>query len=390
MFILWTNRFVRFGLLFCWIIAMMSCAKTPQAPTTTTDANILLKASSNISSPADLKARFEQLATILAQRAPQITNKLIGTAEGEMPFDDLHLDADLPRKFVMTDGRVLATTLERAQPCRITPSSKASAIIFAPDPDRFQRDEESHICKGWLVKNGSITAVTFTLEEYVKDFANTPLYLVGYQERRVEQAQPLHKSLSPPGYWLGCRKIHMKNDLDSWSNEECEVYLKLPGASRYNYETNWLFNGVDRYDAAGRFSYFPDVNNTSTIYTENDRPILFEIISQSQSWVAIEDDDGAGKHHSNYYGPPPVPSLPGPFYYKDVVVDVQYANFSASWGTTRQFQYWWYAQGINDDDIWTSGCYENFDLNWNPPLNTDQFYSLNGNEFWVQKVNFPD
>jgi hypothetical protein len=290
----------------------------------------------------------------------------------------------------MSGGRTLETTLERAQPCQVTPKSKTAPIFFAPDPDRFQGDDENHICKGWRVENGNITPAAFTLDEYVNNLSHVPLYLVGYRERPNVLLQSLAKSskTATAGDWVACYKIHMKKDQDFWSNEECEVYTEpLAGtSSRYNYDTNFLFNDTYRTDAAGRQPFFPDVNSTNTIYYCYDLPFFFQLTAQSQGWVAIEDDDNAGRHHSNYYGPPPVPTLPGPYYYKDVGVDVHHANGAKTWGTVRSFQYWRYAQGINDDDIWTSGCYEDFNTSWSVPNNVEVWYALNGNEFWMKKI----
>ncbi len=206
-----------------------------------------------------------------------------------MPFVELNLDADLPRSFSTPDGRILEATLERAQPCQVMPSNSTSKIIFAPDPDRFLRDDEAYIVKGLLVDHGSITPISFTLDDYVKRFANVPLYLVGYQDRTpIAQENSLKKTTS--GLYLACHKLHMKKDLDSGSNEECEVYTLSPGQTRYNMTTSLKFDGIGKPDAAGRSVYFPDVNMTSSIYTAVDRPAFFLLQSQAQGWVAIEDD----------------------------------------------------------------------------------------------------
>lgn len=193
--------------------------------------------------------------------------------------------------------------------------------------------------KAGMFKNGSVTAVSFTLDEYINNLSSIPLYLVGYRERPLKQTKSLMKgsSVTELGYWLACRRIHMKQDQDPWSNEECEVYTG--SASGYNYSTNLLFNGTYRYDAANRSVLFPDVNNTSSIYYAYGLPYFFQLTTQNQGWAAIEDDDDAGTHHSSYYGPPPVPTLPGPFYYKDVAVDVCHPDWNVDWGTVRTFHY---------------------------------------------------
>jgi hypothetical protein len=282
----------------------------------------------------------------------------------------------------------LEATLERAQPCQVMPSNSTSKIIFAPDPDRFLRDDEAYIVKGLLVDRGSITPISFALDDYVKRFANVPLYLVGYQDRTpIAQSNSLLKTAA--ALYLACHKIHMKKDLDWGSNEECEVYTSPPGQTRYNMTTGLLFDGIGKYDAAGRYVYFPDVNTTSSIYTASQIPAFFSLQSQAQGWVAIEDDQTAGTHNRNWFlpGPPTCTYCPLIF---SAAVTVCYPNWSVV-STVREF-WCWYSGPINSDDVWQDGCYEGFDTTWDAtqPQNqdSDYWYSLNDNEFWVQATDY--
>jgi hypothetical protein len=236
------------------ILVLTHCSKNPQSPATLTNSNGLSKTSLVRFTGMDLKAEFEELATLLAQRAPRVIEKIMAIDKLEALFSELDLDAELPRLFVMGDGRILETTLERAQPCKVTPTSFNSPIIFAPDPDRFQRDEENHICTGWQVENGKITLVSFTLDEYVNSFSKIPLYLVGYREqpKDMKASTPFAQTgLSPKSsvstaasgdIYVACHKIHMKKDHDPWSNEETQVFTKPPGGSQYNFLTGLIFS----------------------------------------------------------------------------------------------------------------------------------------------------
>jgi hypothetical protein len=111
--------------------------------------------------------------------------------------------------------------------------------------------------------------------------------------------------------------------------------------------------------------------------------------SSQQGWVAIEDDDTEGTHNRNFHLTPPYPPQPSPVCGFGAAVDVHNADGSKIWGTSRQFCYWWCCEGINSDDIVQSGCYEQFDLNWSVPNNVDIWYSLNHDEFWMQRKQMP-
>lgn len=375
---------VRSGLLLCLALFTMSCSKNPQDAAAVNTPESLSKVVATGMAEKDLKPEFEKLAMLLSQRASQVIEKIMATDKmeterAELSFAALNLDADLPRSFATNDGRILQITLERAQPCNVMPSASTAKIIFAPDPDKFVRDKEAYLVKGLLVDRGSITPISFTLEDYVNFFASVPLYFVGYQDRTpAAQVNSLQKTTS--GLYLACRKIHMKQDLDPGSNEECEVYIMSPGQTSYNMETGLKFDGISKPDAAGRGVYFPDVNNTSTIYTATQIPAFFLLQPQAQGWCAIEDDQTAGTHNRDP-GYSTCIYCPRLF---SAAVTVCSPNWTVN-STVRDFVYW-YSGPINSDDIWQDGCYEGFDTNWAAVgnQNVDYKYSLNGNEFWVQ------
>ncbi len=372
------------GLLLCLALLMASCSKNPQDSTALNETNSLNKVVATGMAEKDLKPEFEKLAMLLSKRASRVIEKIMAsdkleTDRAELSFAELNLDADLPRSFATNDGRILQMNLERAQPCNVMPSAPTAKIIFAPDPDRFVRDGEAYLVKGLLVDRGSITPISFTWDDYANRFANVPLYLVGYQDRTpIAQINSLKKTTS--GLYLACRKIHMKKDHDPGSNEECEVYILSPGQSSYNMETGLKFDGISKPDAAGRGVYFPDVNNTSTIYTATQIPAFFLLQPQAQGWCAIEDDQTAGTHNRDP-GSSTCIYCPRLF---SAAVTVCSPNWTVT-STVRDFVYWYSGQ-INSDDIWQDGCYEGFDTNWAAVgnQNTDYWYSLNGNEFWVQ------
>ncbi len=270
MFTLRVKSIVWAGLLVCFFILNINCSKNPKDPTMPNETESLGKVVSVGIAEKDLKPEFEKLAMLLSKRASKVIGKImakdkLGTDRAELSFADLNLDADLPRSFTTPDGQILETTLERAQPCHVMPSTSTSTIIFAPDPDRFLRDDEAYIVKGLFVDRGKISPISFTLDEYVNRFADVPFYLVGYQDRTpVAPVNPSKKTT--PGLYLACHKLHMKKDLDSGSSEECQVFTLPPGGSRYNKATDLIFDGISRYDAANRYVYFPDVNSTSAIY----------------------------------------------------------------------------------------------------------------------------
>lgn len=384
MFTLNAKRVTWAGLLICLAWFMANCSKNPQDAVSIKEANNVGKVLSAGMAEKDLKPEFEKLVTLLSQRASRVIGKIIAAEEMatdkvERSFAELNFDADLPRTFTTSEGRVLEITLERAQPCHVTPATPTSAIIFAPDPDRFVRDDEAYIVRGLLVDRGSMTPISFTLDDYVNRFANVPLYFVGYQDRTpVAQVNSLKKTTA--ALYLACSKLHMKKDLDPGSNEECEVYTMSPGQTSYNMETILIFNGGTRLDAAGRSATFPDVNNTSTIYTAASIPAFFPLLSQAQGWVAIEEDVTAGTHNRD----------PGSStcQYCPRLFSAAVTVCSPIWqvtSTVRDFVYW-YSGPVNSDDIWQDGAYEGFDTNWAAVnnLNSDYWYSLSGNEFWVQ------
>ncbi len=375
------------GLLVCFFILNTNCSKNPKDPTMSNGTESLGKVVSVGIAEKDLKPEFEKLARLLSQRASKVIGKIMakdkmGTDRTELSFAHLNLDADLPRSFTTPDGRILETTLERAQPCHVMPSTSTSAIIFAPDPDRFLRDDEAYIVKGLFVDRGSLTPISFTLDEYVDRFSNVPFYLVGYQDRTpIAQSNSLQKMAA--SLYLACHKIHMKKDLDSGSSEECQVFTLPPGGSRYNKSTGLIFSGNERYDAANRYVYFPDVNTTSSIYTATQIPAFFPLQAQAQGWVAIEDDDTQGTHNRAWF-------LPGPptCTYCDLIFSAAVTVCSPNWSvvsTVREF-WCWYSGPINSDDVWQDGCYEGFNTSWDAVQhpNLDYKYSLYGNEFWVQ------
>lgn len=382
------KRIVLPRFLLCLILLTASCSKNPQDAATFNEASSIGKVISTGIAEKDLKLEFEKLAMQLSQRAAKVIGKImtrdkVATDRAELSFAELNLDADLPRTFTTSDDRILQTTLERAQPCNVMPGATTSTIIFAPDPDRFLRDEEAYIVKGLLVDHGSITPISFTLDDYTNRFANIPLYFVGYQDRTpIAQANSLKKTTF--ALYLACRKIHMKKDLDPGSNEECEVYTLSPGQTNYNISTGLLFDGISKLDAADRSVYFPDVNNTSTIYTATQIPAFFQLQSQAQGWVAIEDDGTAGTHNRNWFlpGPPTCTYCPLIF---SAAVTVRYPDWTLS-STARGFSCWYSGPIPSDDDIWQDGCYEGFNTSWDAVSHpdSDYWYALNGNEFWVQ------
>ena len=384
MFTISAKRVASAGLLICLAWFMANCSKNPQDAVSINEANNVDKVLSAGMAEKDLKPEFEKLATLVSQRASRVIGKIIAAEEMatdkvERSFAELKLDADLPITLTTSDGRVLEITLEWAQPCEVTPATPASAVIFAPDPDRFLRDDEAYMVKGLLVERGSVTPISFTLDDYARRFANVPLYFVGYQDHTpVAQVNSLKKTTA--ALYLACSKLHMKKDLDPGTNEECEVYTMSPGQTSYNMETSLIFNGGTRLDAANRSATFPDVNNTSTIYTAASIPAFFPLLSQTQGWVAIEEDVNAGTHNRDP-GSSTCIYCPRLF---SAAVTVCSPNWVVT-STVRDFVYW-YSGVVNSDDIWQDGCYEGFDLNWAAVgnQNTDYKYSLNGNEFWVQ------
>src|SRR5574342_988739 len=154
-------RAVLAGLLLVLTLFMVNCSKNPQESPLFDESKQVDKVISAGIAEKDLKPEFEKLTMLLAQRASKVIGKIraidkIGTERAELPFAKLNLDVDLPRSFATSDGRILETTLERAQPCQEMPSAPTSKIIFAPDPDRFLRDEEAYVVKGLLIDRGTI------------------------------------------------------------------------------------------------------------------------------------------------------------------------------------------------------------------------------------------
>jgi len=386
-------------LFWSFIISLTGCTRNPQEPNQGLKAHGFGIESSRRLARQNIKSEFVELTNIVAERAPRViakmlaNDRILANTKFEVGFAELRLDADLPRFFTTDDNRVLEVTLEQAQPCNVKPLTPSSPIIFAADPDRFESDEEDYVCKGLLVENGVVKPISFTLAEYVNKLSHIPLYFVGYQElnstAKVESTSKgsLSQNLvAAPGGSVACHKIHMKKDHDPWNNEECEVYIHPPTTGGiYNNTTDFVFDGERHPDARNRNVIFPDVNNTSTIYICADLPVFFTLLGANQGFVAIEDDEGEGRHNRDvcqYGGCTPY----NPYFF-DAAVDVRKADGNAIWGTSRRFIYD-YIPGINSDDILQSGCYEQFNLNWQPEPGVDVQFALNHNEFWLQRVFF--
>lgn len=394
---------LKFFALTMLLALVLSCSENPQQPSVREEAGQLKKSSVAIDRK-ELKAEFENLAKMLAQRAPQVAEKLMSRQEFEATFDELELDRSLPRSFQTADGYFLQITLERAQPCQVSPASRNAEIIFAPDPDRFQPKNLNHTCQGFRVKAGNVEAVSFTLNDYLTSLSHIPLYIVGYKEealnisassspgtaRVINKASPVAGQVSS-FIAATCYQIRMKKDHDPWSNEECEVYTHPATSSAYatyKRETTLIFNGGSHLDAAGRTLSFPDVNN-SGIYTPSTSIALATLDSYNRGWIAIEDDVIAGIHHINI----PLPGCPPNIDCYSVVgatVDVQLAVGTPIGGTVRFFDFL-KRTGITDtDDIWQSGAYEQFNSSsFNPAPGTIPHYALNDNDFWMKRENLP-
>lgn len=385
------------------LITLVGCSENPYSPAKLESGNAVAKNSGVIMTLTDTQHEFEQLAAKLAECAPNVIEKLMTNYEVlslenrrmSVSFSELGLVTDdLPGELQLANDRVLKTTLEKAQPCQVMPTSTTSPIIFAPDPDRFQPDDANHICAGYLVKDGRITSVSFTVDEYLKEFSGVPLFLVGGIEEAdaVSSNRPSaqNHSLSKgtprsvqAARYATCHRIRMKTDHDPWSNEETEVYLWDPQFSAYSGETDWIFDGNWRYDAADRYVRFVDVNG-SNWYDLINGIAFFALDWINRGWVAIEDDFWAGRHFRTWTnpGPPPPAHIPVIFGF-EAQTDVQKADGTILWDQVREYTVWYWDQSINSDDIWQSGAYEDFTLAWNPPPTQFNWYALNDNDFWM-------
>lgn len=386
------------------LITLIGCSENPFSPAKLETGSTVAKSSGVTMTPTNLRLEFEQLAKKLAERAPNVIEKLMTNYEAlslenrrlSISLSELGLVTDLPSELQLANGRVLRTTLERAQPCQVMPASTSSPIIFAPDPDRFQPDDANHICAGYLVKDGKVTSVSFTLDEYRTEFSGIPLFLVGGIEEAdaVSSNRPSAQNYTlSKGFpasvqsvrYAACHKIRMKTDHDPWSNEETEVYLSDPTISGlFKKETNWIFSGHWRNDAAGRYVYFDDVNNSDWYVLENGIA-FFALDWVNRGWVAIEDDYWAGLHFRIWPEPGPAPIDPVTIIFT-AQTDVQKANGTILWDQVRDYlaSSWRVSDPyISSDDIWQSGAYEDFTLAWNPLPTEFIKYALNDNDFWM-------
>lgn len=386
-------------LLICSVSGLMlfsSCTKNPEAPSVMDSKSTLSSNStptiSKASTFAELRTHFEALTLKMAQQAPQVIEKMLASdkmleAKLEVGFDELDLNSDFARNFLSPEGLLLRTTLERAKPSKINPKSKNASIIFAPDPDRFQPEEQEHTCVGWLVQNGEAQSVEFTKEEYEANFSNIPLYMVGFQEVREPAAAkssiPSSKIQSSSPY-ASCFQIKIIKNSEGWTNHETEVYLKIPDELAYQGETIHKFDGTSRTDSSGRNVYYPDINDTGTWYNVVDEVALFALDSQNRGWVAIEDDYGTGYHIRKENPGGCQNGLPCTVVFS---TDVQFADGSAVWDVSREY-FFILNTGINNqDDLWDSGAYENFTSSWSHSGPYD-WYELVHNGFRMKRNNY--
>lgn len=394
-----TKRVFIKTLLICSVSSLMfflSCSKNSETPFgIDNETNFSLNNATNLakaSSPEELRTHFDELSRKMAQKASRVIEKILASekmleAKLEVDFDELELDTDLARAFLSPEGLLLKTTLERAKPSNINPKSKSAAIIFAPDPDRFQPEEMEHICTGWLAENGDVQPIEFTKDEYEAKLNNIPLYLVGFKEidnnvlsKSGNSSSTIHKIASSP--YAAVHSIRFKTSKETWGNHEFEVYLKLADLDEYSQGTTHKFDGISKNDAAGRYVYYSDINDKGVWYSLVDEPAFFALDSKDRGWIAIEDDYIVGTHNQGFqYGCQS--GYPCSNFY---VVDVQFADFSANYSVVRRL---WYmpVSGTNLDDVWTKGCYEEFTSSWTHSGSYDWF-ALNHNDFRMKRNDY--
>lgn len=108
---------------------------------------------------------------------------------------------------------------------------------------------------------------------------------------------PGSKISSSPGTYLVLDALQIKNDTDSGSAEEIEIFVMgYQSSLYYSSVTNHKFDGEDHIDAAGDLKTYPDINTVTGNYVDcNDIAILRLTDDFEQRMIVVESDYGDGK-----------------------------------------------------------------------------------------------
>lgn len=210
----------------------------------------------------------------------------------------------------------------------------------------FDTDYSNDSGEGYIFFKNSADAVEKIHTVLTEENVNGDLIVLTLKEIIPE---PILKSASSPGTYLILDSFQIRNDTESSSAQEIELFVMGHQSSfYYSSVTNHKFDGEDHIDAAGDLKNYPDINSVTGDYVDcNDIAILRLTDDFEQRIIVVESDYGDGKMAWSE-------NTPYTDYYK------QYLNIY-SWpvtGTpvlTNQSRYFriCYKDPENDDDVWT-------------------------------------
>jgi len=178
-----------------------------------------------------------------------------------------------------------------------SPSAIKSQFGIAFDTDFFSDDPVGTVYTKNF-KTNKTDAKKFDLPK----MPNYPVFLVCFYEK-PKRDRILAKTSATSGYYLVLYEIMAYTKNEGSSCMEVELYIDIQDPTEY-YEkrAEWLFNGHNYYDAAGRLRTFMDINDKNKLYRSTAGIAILKLTSTPQMIIAIEDDKQSGWHQNDKSG----------------------------------------------------------------------------------------
>lgn len=374
------KRLIEISLVvFSMFLILFGCQDTPKQNTLEPDQDLQKSVSTT---DAELLAGLTQIAQHVARNSSQLSRSL--SNERNNYFGDIFSDSGLPTRFEHAWHGFYDVGIEWSQKSIMN----GAPVRVAVDPDRFHKRDTSFPAYYEDVETGKLVVdnIPYELEGNVPfplavvtaiDERDLSIELKADPKQNLRKASPGEAVLSTD--YLTVKQIKLHHDQDPWSNEEFELNFRV-GSGAVNAETDHLFDGITRTDAAGLSKNYPDVNNTSSTYYPDDIH-LYPLSSTAISFVAIEDDYIAGGYVA-YTGAldDPQTNVYGQEYRHDL-------GGTIDEDVTRYNEY--ILNQPNDDDIWFSGMFSGYKST--NLSETEKKMSLDHFDIWLRKHNgIPD
>ncbi len=289
----------------------------PDSPALQSEAEVLQKTATD-----DLIYKeLDKIAKFLAEKRASVVNSLpsrVLERKGEELLNQLAAARSLQTRFTATDGRIFEVTFALAK--RSSVNNLTERLRVAVDPDDYPMDDSGNFIVYFLDDAGNLSSETTSIEEYNQK-APYPLLLVNTFEEvparnsfsKASSENSIEGINSP--FYLSVRAIDLKRENDPVGYEEFEIFVREESiitetlncdnqtaqtTVNVDLETDFLFDGHYRYDAVGRYRYFPDINvdNGGWITMPNDIALVL-LSSEKRGLTPIEDDHAAGVHHNS-------------------------------------------------------------------------------------------